>query len=147
MIQRIQSVFLLAAIGLHALLFKVNFYTLKINENDAYYSAWESMNTGSNEIHINAIHIVLQFALIGLTLFTIFRFNNRKQQMKLCLYLLAGTALSFLFSLYNLFTTNYTEFHFGLGTYIISITAILYISSYFFIRKDDNLVKSADRLR
>jgi hypothetical protein len=147
MIQRIQTAFLLIAIGLQAMLFKVNFYSLKIDANDAYYSAWQSINIGSNEIHINVIHIILQFALIGVTLYTIFLFKYRKQQMKLCLYLVLGTILSLLFSLYNLFTTNYSEYHFGFGTYLISILVILYISSYFFIKKDDDMVKSADRLR
>ncbi len=147
MIQRIQTVFLLVVIALQALLFKVSFYSLKINDNDIYYSAWQSINTTSNEIHINAIHIILQFILILATLYTIFKFKDRRAQMKLCLYLVLGTLLSFVFSLYNLFTTNYTEYHFGFGTYLISIIVIIYISAYFFIRKDDHLVKSADRLR
>ncbi len=115
--------------------------------NDSYYSAWQSINTGSKEIHINIIHIILQFALIAITLYAIFLYKARAQQMKFCIYLVLGTLLSFTFSLYNLFTTNYSEYHFGFGTYLISIIAILYISAYFFIKKDDHLVKSADRLR
>ena len=147
MIQRIQTVFLLVALGFHALLFKVNFYTLKIDTNESYYSAWQSENTGSHEIHTNIIHIILQFALMGITLYTIFIYKHRLQQMKLCLYLILGTLLSLLMGIYNLFTTNYTEYHFGFGTYLITIIVMLYISAYFFIKKDENLVKSADRLR
>lgn len=133
--------------SLQALLLEVNFYSLKIETNDAFYSAWQSINTGSKEIHINIIHIILQFTLIAITLYSIFLFKYRRQQMKLCLYLVLGTMVSFLISLYNLFTTNYSEYHFGFGTYLISIIVLLYISAYFFIKKDDNLVKSADRLR
>jgi len=147
MIQRIQSVFLLIAALLQMALFKVNFYSLKIGQNDVHYSAWQSINTGSNEIHINFIHICLQFILLLLSLFTIFRFNHRPQQMKMCLYLLLGTLFSLLISVYNLFTTNYDEYHFGFGTYLVSIIAIAYICAYFFIRKDENLVKSVDRIR
>ena len=147
MIQRIQTVFLLVAIALHALLFKVNFYSLKINDNDVYYSAWQNINTGSNEIHTNVLHILLQFILIAVTLYTIFKFKNRPVQMKFCLYLILGTILSFAFSMYNLFTTNFSEYHLGFGCYLISLIVIIYISAYFFIKKDENLVKSADRLR
>jgi uncharacterized membrane protein len=147
MIQRIQTLFLLAAIGLHALLLKVSFFSAKINGNEFQYSAWRTINTGSAEVHINVFHIILQFALMALTLFTIFRFSNRPQQMKCCIYLLLGTLLSLVFSMYTLFTTNYTEYHFGIGTYLLSLIIIIYISAYYFIKKDDDLVRSADRLR
>ena len=147
MIQRIQSLFLLVSAAFQAWLFKVNIYTLKIEANDLEYTAWQSTNISSNEIHFNVLHIILQFALIAVTLFTIFRFRNRPSQMKLCGYLILGTLLSFAFSIYNLFTTNYTEYHFGFGTYLISTLVILYICAYFFIRKDEELVKSVDRLR
>jgi uncharacterized membrane protein YczE len=147
MIQRIQTFFLLVATLLQALLLKSNFYSLKVELNNVLYSAWQSINTGSNEIHTNILHIVLQFLLMGITLYTVFIYKNRPQQMKLCMYLILGTLLSFAFALYNLFTTNYSEYHFAFGTYIISILVIIYISAYFFIRKDDNLVKSVDRLR
>ncbi len=147
MIQRIQSIFLLVAIAFQVWLLKVNFYNAMVNSNDVYYSIWQSINMVSNEIHTNLIHIALQFILIGLTLVTLFNFKNRKQQMKFCLYLILGTILSFVFCLYNLYTTNYSEYHFSFGTYLISLVVILYISAYFFIKKDDELVKSADRLR
>lgn len=147
MIQRIQTIFLLITIAFNALLFKVNFYSLKVNSNDLYYTAWQSINVGSNEIHINILHIVLQFALIAVSLFTIFKYKDRKVQMKLCVYLIFGTLLSFAFALYNIFTTNYSEYHFGFGSYLISLIVIMYICAYFFIKRDEDLVRSADRLR
>ena len=146
MIQRIQSVFLLVASAFQAWLLTAAFYTGKVKEYDVTYTAWQSINTGSGETHFHLLHIILQFGLIGVTLFTIFKFNNRKQQMKLCLYLVLGTILSFVFSVYTLFTTNFSEYHFGFGTYLISILLIVYVSAYFFIKKDDDLVKSTDRL-
>ncbi len=147
MLQRIQTIFLLITIAFNALLFKVNFYSLKVNGNDLYYTAWQSINVGSNEIHFNILHILLQFALISLTLYTIFKYKDRKMQMKFCIYLIAGTLISFAFALYNLFTTNYSEYHFGFGSYLISLLVILYICAYFFIKRDEDLVRSADRLR
>lgn len=147
MIQRIQTLFLLIATGLQALLFKTNIYVLKAETSEERYTAWHSINVTTNVIHTNIIHIALQFILMGVTLFAIFQYRHRSRQMKMCLYLILGTLLSFLFGMYNLFTTNYTEYHLAFGTYIISIIAILYICAYFFIRKDDNLVKSVDRLR
>jgi uncharacterized membrane protein len=148
MIQRIQTVFLLIAMLLQVLLFKVNFYTAGIgNLEEIHYTAWQHENITSNEIQVNLLHIVLQFVLIGLTLYTIFKFRQRKQQMKLCWYLALGTILSFLLSVFKIITLNYTTFHFGIGVYIISLAIILYICSYFFIRKDEQLVRSADRIR
>lgn len=147
MIQRIQSVFLLVAAALQVLLFKTNFFIMDVNGFEVKYTAWHRINVGSNDINLNLVHIILQFALMAVTLFAIFKYKDRKQQMKLCLYLLLGSIVSFGFSLYNLFTTNYTEFHFSFGTYLMSLILMLYISAYFFIKKDDNLVKSADRLR
>jgi peptidoglycan/LPS O-acetylase OafA/YrhL len=148
MIQRIQSVFLLIAMLLQGLLLKVNYYTAGISvEDEIHYNAWQQENTTSNEIHVNIIHIALQFALMAITLYTIFKYRDRKMQMKLCWYLVLGSAISFVLSAFNIINSNYTTFHFGLGAYLISIAIILYICSYFFIRKDEELVKSADRIR
>ncbi len=152
MIQRIQSVFLLVAGLLHVLLFKVSFYTAQfytaqLESSTVRYTAWQHENITTHEIHTNLIHIIIQFALLGFTLFTIFSYKNRKEQMKFCWYLFLGTVLSFLFPVYAIFTANYSEYHFGFGAYVLGIAAILYICAYFFIKKDEDLVRSIDRLR
>jgi uncharacterized membrane protein len=148
MLQRIQSIFLLAGLLIHAILFKVSFYSGSINTlSEIRYTAWQHENLTSHEIHLNLFHIILQFILIGLSIYTIFKYKNRKAQMKLCWYLVLGTLISFAFSIYSLFTANYTAYEFGFGTYLITIAAILYICAYFFIKKDEELVRSADRLR
>ena len=147
MIQRIQSVFLLVAALLLATLFKLNFYTAQLENSEIRYTAWLHQNTTTNEIHINLIHIILQFAINGFTLYTIFSYKNRKKQMSYCWYLFLGSVLSFLFPVYTIFTSNYSAFHFGFGSYVLGIIAILYICAYFFIKKDEDLVRSIDRLR
>jgi peptidoglycan/LPS O-acetylase OafA/YrhL len=148
MIQRIQTVFLLLAMVMQGLLFKVNLYTAGISaEDEIQYNAWQHENITSKEIHVNILHIALQFALMGITLYTIFKFKQRKVQMKLCWYLVLGSAISFLLGAFNVINSNYTTFHFGFGAYIITIAIVLYICSYFFIRRDEELVRSADRIR
>ncbi len=136
MIQRIQSVWLLVASI-------VTFLTLK-------FSFYSGTNLPDNQYHqLNGMdNILLMITTIGLgvlTLITIFLFNTRIIQLRLCI---AGIILDLLL----IFLYYRATLHFSNGEY--SITAafhILIIVSLIFaasgINKDDKLIRDSDRLR
>ena len=74
MIQRIQSVFLLIAAALQVLLFKTNFFIMDVNGFEVKYTAWHRINVGSNDINLNLVHIILQFALMEVRGIAIFKY-------------------------------------------------------------------------
>lgn len=150
MIQRIQSLFLLVNIFLLLLLFKLTLFQGKTAAMQVSYTVINTVTTTSQSASIaetNFLHIFLNAGLVLITVVCIFLFRNRKLQMKVCLISILLLAFSFLLLFMKKVSYSFTESSFLLGTYLLIIIAILYLSSYFFIKKDDELVKSADRLR
>jgi hypothetical protein len=148
MIQRVQSVFLfLAAI----LLLLVN-----------YLSLWNATITGPegvipySESLVTIKYLVMLLplnAMIVLLLINIFLFNNRKLQIRLCVMAILGivTFLGISFSKINKLRQSLEGKIFDDAyqlTYMLPIAAILLvILAILYIRKDNNLVKSLDRIR
>jgi hypothetical protein len=147
MIQRIQTVFLLLAALIAVALFIVPI--------EVYSSATESFSytllpfgvkEGTSPIIYGLFAAnsgVLIFALAA-----IFQYKNRKRQLKTSRMLLLLSAmqmgLMFVFSLYNAegFTKSYTwAAYLPVGTIIFALLAGV------FIKKDEALVRSADRIR
>ena len=136
MIQRIQSIWLLLASA-------CAFLSLKFS----FYSGTDSKGIQSQFLTGSSDFILLLFtAVIGvLTLFTIFMYKNRKQQLRLCILgILLEAILIFLY--YRQLST------FTSGTY--SLTSLLQLGVIIFfilaargISKDEKLVKGSDRLR
>ena len=159
MIQRIQSVFLLVAALLLATLFKLNFYTAQLENSEIRYTAWLHQNTTTNEIHINLIHIILQFAIIGFTLYTIFSYKNRKKQIKLAAFnilLICGFIVLMFYSYDNAksfldrsFNSQGAELSttYGIGMILPLLSLVFNFLAIKGIRKDEELIKSADRIR
>ena len=136
MIQRIQTLWLLLASACAVASFKFSFYS---GTNAKGLSPYE-LKAGENFL------LVLATISVGaLALFTIFLFNKRALQLRLCvLGILLEALLIFLY---------YREVRtFAQGTY--SLTAILHsliVLAFFLaargIYKDDKTVKDSDRLR
>ena len=138
MLQRIQSVWLLLAAIFAAITFRFPFYT----------GDWLK-DTIPNAIDLNArttIWLGIVTVLTGIVAFvTIFLFDNRKLQLKLCYLGIFLTVI--LLVMYFLEMVNFASgsialwciFHFGiLGFYILAARGIW---------KDEKLLKSMDRLR
>ena len=131
MIQRIQSIyFLLAAISMTLISFKVPVYTL----NETLFMAQDDTNMFILTI-VGAI-----FSLLGL-----FMFKNRKFQMKLIrltvlIQMIIGVRLFMLFNKFEVVLNNSLLF-------LLAFALIALIMAYRGVKKDDDLVRSVDRIR
>ena len=131
MIQRIQSIYLLvAAIAMTLISFKVPVYTLN-----------ESMFMAQDDTKMFILTIVgAIFSLLGL-----FMFKNRKFQMKLIrltilIQMIIGVRLFMLFNKFEVVINNSLLF-------LLAFALIALIMAYRGVKKDDDLVRSVDRIR
>ena len=131
MIQRIQSIYLLvAAISMSLISFKVTVYTL----NETLFMAQDDTKifvlTSAGAI----------FSLLGL-----FMFKNRKFQIKLIrltvlIQMIIGVRIFMLFNKFEVVLNNFFLF-------LMAFTLIALIMAYRGVKKDDDLVRSVDRIR
>ena len=141
MLQRIQSIWLLLAAAFAAITFRFPFFSgNRIIDATTNTQAFTPLTAGTT------IWLTILTVLTGIIAFvTIFLFDNRKLQLRLC-YLgmfLTVVLLVMYFLEMNHFTTGnialWCIFHFAiLGFYILAARGIW---------KDEKLVKSMDRLR
>ena len=131
MIQRIQSIYLLvAAIAMTLISFKVPVYTLN-----------ESMFMAQDDTKMFILTIVgAIFSLLGL-----FMFKNRKFQMKLIrltvlIEIIIGVRLFMLLNKFEVVLNNTLLF-------LMAFSLIALIMAYRGVKKDDDLVRSVDRIR
>ena len=131
MIQRIQSIYLLgAAISMTLISFKVPVYNL----NETLFMAQDDTKMFVLTI-VGAI-----FSLLGL-----FMFKNRKFQMKLIRFtvliqMIIGIRIFMLFNKFEV-VLNYSFL------FLMTFTLIALIMAYRGVKKDDDLVRSVDRIR
>ena len=131
MIQRIQSIYLLvAAISMTLISFKVPVYTL----NETIFMAQDDTKMFILTI-VGAI-----FSLLGL-----FMFKNRKFQMKLIrltvlIEMIIGVRLFMLLNKFEVVLNNTLLF-------FMAFSLIALIMAYRGVKKDDDLVRSVDRIR
>jgi len=131
MIQRIQSIYLLvAAIAMTLISFKVPVYTLN-----------ETMFMAQDDTKMFILTIVgAIFSLLGL-----FMFKNRKFQMKLIrltvlIQMIIGVRLFMLLNKFEVVLNNTLLF-------LMAFSLIALIMAYRGVKKDDDLVRSVDRIR
>ena len=131
MIQRIQSIYLLvAAIAMTLISFKVPVYTL----NETLFMAQDDTKMFILTI-VGAI-----FSLLGL-----FMFKNRKFQMKLIrltvlIQMIIGVRLFMLLNKFEVVLNNTLLF-------LMAFSLIALIMAYRGVKKDNDLVRSVDRIR
>jgi hypothetical protein len=133
MIQRIQSIWLLLAAVFAFLTFKLPFYQAAVIEGGEVYAQ-------------TTIWLTISAALTGaLAFINIFFFNNRKLQMRLCLF---GILLAIvLIALCFMEMTKFTNGSLALSCVIYFAIIAFYVLALNGIRKDEKLIKSMDRLR
>ncbi len=144
MIQRIQTIFLLLASIVSGVL--ANVFTLWDASYDADFFAYESIAMES--MILKPIGVLFIISAI-LSFITIFLFKNRKLQFVinriniLLNFLLLGFIVYHVLNLSG--ETNVSEK--GIGSFLPIISVFLLVFSNRFIKKDEDLVKSVDRLR
>ncbi|HEY1039244.1 MAG TPA: DUF4293 domain-containing protein [Bacteroidia bacterium] len=147
MIQRIQSVFLLLVAIIAALLFvfPAEIY-VSTSETISYTLLPFGVKEGTSPIIYGLF--ATNIALIGMAFMAIFQYKNRRKQLKTSRLLMLLSAmqvsLMFVFSLYNAegYVKSYTwAAYLPLGTIVFALLAGI------FIKKDEELVRSADRIR
>ena len=154
MIQRVQSIFfLLAAAMMSALFSKPMAFATIFGDAAALRASDQSMLAdGVFEVNDHIILLGLVIACIALPMISLLLFKNRSLQIRLSRATIAALCVLLALSII-LFMQDYklmsdgTEVTIEYG-YISPVLAIIFIVlALRFIKKDDRLVKSADRLR
>ncbi|MBC8265752.1 MAG: DUF4293 family protein [Flavobacteriales bacterium] len=129
MIQRIQSLFLLLSATISIL---IVFYFPVFESDEISIFLTEAFFYARLSI----------FLSVGLAIFSIFQFKNRNRQLiinqisKLCI------TISFIIIIFSR-----EDYNFAIGLFLLIIPYLLIILANYFIKKDEKLVKSADRIR
>ena len=138
MIQRIQSVFLLLCAAILGSNFAFPFAT-STEKSQLYFE------DGMFNIFDNTIILTIVSALIVLLLIILFLYNKRSLQLNLGylgLLLIGGLTGYLGITLYR-----YSDISFGLGSLTPVIALVFLGLALSYIKKDEKLVKSMDRLR
>ena len=160
MIQRIQSLLLLGVV----ILLTVNlFVPIWTNQGDSPLVTLTAFSITSKGSGIASELIfftkpsyyigVLLCVCIALTLLIIFRYNNRLLQLKLCNLLILltlgilGTYFIGISSAKELILKNATNENYEIGYFLPILSSMLILAARYFINKDEQLVRSADRMR
>lgn len=155
MIQRIQTVYLFL-VFVFALLFLI-FPKGSIDINGVVYSikSW-SINSadGAEKLDysniLGVVSMIIPFIIMILSIYTTLLFKNRLLQIKLGkinIFLHVILVVSTFFFLDGI-KSNYTgEFSYGVGLVFPLLSMVLVLLAGKAIRKDEELVRSADRLR
>jgi hypothetical protein len=138
MLQRIQSVWLLLAAAFDAVTFRFPFYSGDWIKDFFQFP-----------IDLNAkttIWLTILTVITGLIAFiTIFLFNNRKLQLRLCYLGIFLTAV--LLTMYFLEMQNFIGGNVAIWVVFYFAILLCYIMAVRGILKDEKLIKSLDRLR
>lgn len=162
MIQRIQSVFLLlVALIMIAVLFlpmwgKVDMQAQELVELNAFELVYSSFDENGEKTVMATKETfwisVLAILAAAVALFSIFQFKNRLRQIQLgalnSLVMGGCLGMAYYYSTKGDQMLNPTTIgNFQAGFYIIAAALLFNSLANRFIRKDDKLVKSADRIR
>jgi hypothetical protein len=152
MIQRVQTLFLLGITILSALLAFMPFEEVLLNGGSGEIHEVSLLPTTFGQHTKGFIHLplVLNAVILLLSLVTIFMFKNRKLQMKLASLLLVLSAIL----IANLFTFQFLKeqssadmVNYKVASFFPIINSVLAFLARYFIKKDEDLVRSADRIR
>ena len=148
MIQRVQSILLLLVAILHILIFFIPVFV------------WEGYSMpGSTAVDTKSMtalygiqFIVLNAIVILFSIFYILQFKNRKKQRSFVLGLIVMIILNTSLYMYYMITISFAgEYNLqpakSIGIYFQLISIILCFVAARKIKKDDDLVKSVDRIR
>lgn len=151
MIQRIQSIYLLLFVLSCAALYALPLCTSTEGSNMQIFSITNIQVFQDNALTQTTpvpLYSIYNAALIVLGLVCIFMFRNRKLQLRLCSLLILATVI-FIFLVFRqsdgLIANVKPIYHAGMYLLVVSLLWIFLAMRS--IRHDENLVRSADRLR
>lgn len=155
MIQRIQSLYLLLTSLLSVLFLSGSFLTFLDNSGNEitvnFNGIWQSATEGNDTLIGHQIVLSVLIILISLMSFAaIFFYKNRKFQMKLTIaviFLTAASVAALVFYSISIISKYNAEIIPGVKMFIPLLILIFGILAYRGIKRDENLVKSYDRLR
>ncbi|HLX67558.1 MAG TPA: DUF4293 domain-containing protein [Puia sp.] len=153
MLQRKQTLWMLAALICALLTFKFAFYfgNMKVGLNGIAPLEVKAMpvfgvgsvSAGSGSILI----LIVTVALIAGTLINIFNFSNRKKQFWITIGLFILSLLNILLYWWKSGVPPFESGNYSLGALLSLAIPVFLVIAARGIRKDEKLVKSADRLR
>ncbi len=158
MLQRIQTVFLILVALFMLLTFFFPIWTLRSEDGELLYQLTvleltkpgEGLDTSTTIFYPYTLIATLVVAAITVAIVEITKFKNRLLQMKLgalnALFMAGALALSVYFAT-DLIKTSGGSGNFGIGLFLPGIAMMFNILANRFIRRDDRLVKSVDRIR
>ncbi len=155
MIQRIQSLYLLLTSLLSLLFLNGRFLKFFNSSGEVielnFNGIWQSTPAGARELLQGQIPITVTMVLVVLiSLTAIFLFKNRKLQknlvMALIIICIAAIALIAFFA-FSIFTKYNADITISAQMFLPLLILFFSILAYLGIKKDENLVKSYDRLR
>ena len=152
MIQRIQTLFLLAASVLMGLLVFIPMATIVDFKNNTFQFFSRGLIRQDMQVVIPSIPFLAIIILIAILLFlAVFLYKNRMRQIRICVF-----SMLLLIGVHGLFMyhSSYIKKHIDILSINYNITIMFPILSLILvymasraIRKDDRLVKSYDRIR
>lgn len=148
MVQRKQTLFLAGVFILSGLTIFIPFQHITLANKDLAIS----LTSGFYDDRVNNnIYIPLVFDILSLvaSIFIIFQFKKRVLQYKLSVFLtLLNTIVAGLFFLLPYVKEETIEgIHFSIGAFLPIIGIVCAFLAAHFIKKDEELVRSADRIR
>ena len=142
MIQRKQSLFLLGSTCISVLLLYLPLFEMLPEK--------EADTVRQFTISINALLLILNGAIGILSFVAIFLYKNRNIQLRMCnlALLLTCVLIGLIFFLADTMTSGMNQkIHYVYGSYLPLIQILIIFLAALFIKQDEKLVRSADRLR
>lgn len=151
MIQRIQSVYLLAAVVVLLMILVLPIATLVNAQSDSFTYLFYGIVNSEGQIALQAFPLATLLVIMPIiSLISIFLYKKRILQMRLCIYnilLMLGSIGLILFYSFQAKNNLFTETIFSFPIVLPVVAAILTYLAFRGIRKDEILVKSIDRIR
>ncbi len=159
MIQRIQTLFLLGVVLMSGALFFIPLSEKSVTDvtsgEVSKYTmllADVTLQAGSEApelVETNYPILIVNLLLLVMSLYTIFIFKNRPAQIRLSMLggLLAAVQLILIFYYSDAMGPVNITAHYLPGVYLVAAQVFLLLAARRFIRKDEMLVRAADRIR
>lgn len=149
MIQRIQSLFLLIAISCSISVFFFDFAECVTQDGIVTLTLMKSTSQTAQSSIVSHIELlIINILILSTAIISLISYRNRVLQMRICMIGgLASIIMVVLIFFHADNLQNTTKAHYLIGTYMIAIQTISFTLARRFIRKDELLVRSADRIR
>ena len=155
MLQRIQSIYLALIILIGLAIISFPFYTFFSPDGDYIFSLINTSFTNAvrmDTLAINYLLICTHCLFLIITTITIFKFNKRMVQVQLInivivLILILSGFIAYQYNELKILAKLHTSVYFSPVLLFIPLTLILLLLAKAAIKKDEALVRSANRLR